>query len=313
MVKVSIIIPNFNSIEFIKETLDSVYNQTHKNIEVIVVDDSSSDNSFEYIFNLKKPNLILVKNPKKGACAARNYGFELSTGDYIQYLDADDLLSANKIEEQLELAGNHGGRYIYSCGYVRFNKNIYEQVWQRQYIDKDYDDPKLWLLDSWMGKGMGTVHSWLISRDLINLAGPWNEDLLLNQDGEFISRVLFNAQGVRFSENAQVYYRSGILNSTSQNLEFSESKATSLLKSYMSYKESSIKYNSLDLLKIGLGQNFLSFIYQHSARFPELIDKAKKEFYSLGFKKMWPVGGNNFRRIARLIGFDNALRIKRLL
>lgn len=310
---ISVIIPNYNGIEFIKETLDSVVNQSYKNIEIIVVDDGSTDGSFEFITELNIPNLKLVRNLNKGACSARNYGFELSTGQYIQYLDADDLLSTNKIQDQLEIAKSYGSSTIYSCGFVRFNKTINEQIWQRQYVDKDYDDPKLWLLDSWMGKGMGALHSWLIPRELLTLAGRWDEDLVINQDGEFISRVLFNAKGVKFCDSAQVYYRSGMLNSISQNQRFSVKKANSLLKSYISYKESSIKYESLNLLKVGLGQNFLSFIYQYSGYFPDLIDTAKNEFFSLGFVKMWPVGGKNFKMIAKIIGFNNALRIKQLL
>lgn len=227
-------------------------------------------------------------------------------------MDADDILSAHKIKAQLELARYFGNSYIYSSGFVRFYKIIDEQVWQRQYVDKDYDDPKLWLLDSWMGRGMGAVHSWLIPRELVILAGPWDEDLLINQDGEFISRVLFNAQGVKFCERGLVYYRSGITSSISQNQRSSMEKAASLLKSYISYKKSSINYKSLELLKVGLGHNFLSYIYKYSEHFPELTDKAKMEFYSLGFDKMWPVGGRNFKRVAKIVGFNNAMRIKRL-
>jgi|26BtaG_2_1085354.scaffolds.fasta_scaffold00518_4 glycosyltransferase involved in cell wall biosynthesis len=310
MFLVSVIIPMYNGAEFINETLDSVLGQSYKNIEVIVIDDHSTDNGFELVNNINTPNLIIVKNSGKGACAARNYGFELSKGEYIQYLDADDLLSANKIEEQLKLAKLYNVSHIYSCGFVRFSDNIDELVWQRQYVDKDYDNPKMWLLDSWKGKGMGAIHNWLIPRDLIELAGPWDEELLINQDGEFISRVLFNARGVKFTENVQVYYRSGIPNSITQNRSFSKEKAASILRSYVSYKETSIKHNSLELMKVGLGYNFLFFIYQYSAHFPELTDKAKKEFYNLGFNKMWPVGGRNFKKLSTVIGFERALKFK---
>lgn len=310
MFLVSVIIPMYNGAEFINETLDSVLGQSYKNIEVIVVDDHSTDNGFELVNNRNTPNLKIVMNSGKGACVARNYGFELSKGEYIQYLDADDLLSANKIEKQLELGKLYGSSYIYSCGHVRFKKKIGEQLPQLQYVDKDYDNPKMWLLDSWKGKGMGAIHNWLIPRDLIELAGPWDEELLINQDGEFISRVLFNARGVKFTENVQVYYRSGIPNSITQNRSFSKEKVASVLRSYISYKETSIKHNSLELLKDGLGYNFLFFIYQYSAHFPELTEKAKKEFYNLGFNKMWPVGGRNFKKLSTVIGFERALQLK---
>lgn len=312
--KVSVIIPVFNAQEYINETINSVIKQTYEGpIEIIIIDDHSTDNSFQIVREFESDSIIVKKNPKKGACAARNYGFELSTGDYIQYLDADDLLSENKIEQQLKLAKLYGPYYVYSCGHIRFNKNIDEQIWQNRYVDKDYENPKLWLLDCWMGKGVGAIHSWLISRDLVNLAGPWDEKLTLNQDGEFISRVLLNAHGIKFSERARVYYRSGITNSISQNDKFGKEKAQSLLNSYISYKESSIMHNSLESLKVGIGHNFLMFIYQYFGRFPDLTDLATKEFYSLGFDKMWPVGGDNFKRLVNLIGFNHALKLKRLL
>ena len=102
--KVSVIIPVFNAQEYINETINSVIKQTYEgSIEIIIIDDHSTDNSFQIVREFESDSIIVKKNPKKGACAARNYGFQLSTGDYIQYLDADDLLSKNKIRSQMEL------------------------------------------------------------------------------------------------------------------------------------------------------------------------------------------------------------------
>lgn len=309
-IKVSVIIPVFNAAEYLIDTLNSVCNQTYKNLEIIIVDDGSTDASLEIAKRYDDDRVVVFENTGKGACVARNYGFQLSSGDYIQYLDADDLISLNKIELQIELAKVFGESYIYSCGYVRFKSDINNEVWHPQYIDKDYDNPKLWLLDSWQEKGIGVVHNWLISENLVRLAGQWNEELLLNQDGEFLSRVILNSKGIKFSSDSRVYYRSGNSNSISQKKKHSFEKASSLLKSYVLYKNSAVMSNSLEELKKGLGHNFLIFVYQYYNHFPKLVEIAKQEFHSLGYPKMWSVGGRRFKIISSLFGFETTIKLR---
>jgi glycosyltransferase involved in cell wall biosynthesis len=313
VIKVSVIIPCYNAEHYIRETLQSVYQQGYSNIEVVVIDDHSTDNSYELVKALKLKNLILKKNPKKGACSARNYGFELSTGDFIQYLDADDLLSPTKLDNQIELATKFGNDFIYSCQWVRFIEKIDENDTNIQLINKDYNEPYLWLNDSWKGKGMAAVHSWLVPRKIVVKAGLWNENLLINQDGEFFSRIILNARGIKYAPIPKVYYRSGNPNSITQSQKLSRAKSHSLLNSYILYKKTSIKYNRLDDLKLALGNNFLMFIYQNYDLNKDLADQAIREFYDLGFKKMWTVGGGNFKRVANIIGFENTLKGTKVL
>jgi glycosyltransferase involved in cell wall biosynthesis len=297
---------------YLKDTLSSVLQQSYKAIEIIVIDDGSSDGSYEYMASLTLPNLTYAKNKGKGACAARNYGFELSTGDYIQYLDADDILSPTKLETQLKLAEVYGTETVYSCSWVHFEKEIIDLEIIRQAIDKDYKKPYQWLNDSWLGKGMGQTSIWLTPRHIVEKTVGWDESLKINQDGEFFSRVLLLAKQIKFSDKALVYYRKGNSNSVSQSNKFTEQKATSLLKSYSLYKASAIKHNKLEDLKEGLGQNFLEFIYQYHSYFPELSEKAKQQFFTLGYNKMWPVGGSKFKKLTSIIGFKNTLKAKKI-
>lgn len=315
-IKVSIVVPAYNAAPYVEETVASVLNQTFKNIEVIIIDDHSSDNTWSVLQELeaKHPLIISIfKNLKKGACAARNYGFQLSTGDYIQYLDADDLLSENKIASQLELLLNKSNKTIASGIWGRFYDDIDTVAWKQQYINKDFNKPHLWLSESWKGKGMGQTSIWLTPRELILKTGEWDEKLLINQDGEYFSRVLLLADSIQFSNQAKVFYRSGNENSISHSNTFSFPKAESLLSSYISYKKQVIKVGLIEELKEGLGFNFLNFRYQFNDVFPELSAIAKNEFYDLGFSKMWPVGGEKFKMISSYIGFDNALKIKKIL
>ena len=96
--KFSIIIPNYNKEEYVEETLDSIFNQTYKNFEVIVIDDASSDNSIEKIKNY---DVKLFHTNRKMAGGARNVGLDNATGDYILFLDSDDYFTTPTDLEEL--------------------------------------------------------------------------------------------------------------------------------------------------------------------------------------------------------------------
>jgi len=104
---VSIIIPTFNRAHVITETLDSILAQTYQNWECIIVDDASTDNTDDVVAEYvnKDKRFKYYHRPKerlKGGNAARNYGFEVSRGEYIQWFDSDDLMHLNKIEIKIE-------------------------------------------------------------------------------------------------------------------------------------------------------------------------------------------------------------------
>src|SRR6516225_4929821 len=97
--KVSVIIPCFNAEPYIGETLESVFAQSWPNIELIVVDDGSTDNSESVIRNTKQ--VCLIRQERRGAAAARNRDLAQSSGEFIQFLDADDILDPDKISLQM--------------------------------------------------------------------------------------------------------------------------------------------------------------------------------------------------------------------
>src|SRR5690242_9424093 len=98
---VSILIPAFNAGEWIADTLRSAVGQTWPQTEIIVVDDGSTDQTMAIVQQFQSDNLKIVTQKNQGAAAARNKAFSLSKGDYIQWLDADDLLAPDKIASQL--------------------------------------------------------------------------------------------------------------------------------------------------------------------------------------------------------------------
>ena len=87
---VSILIPLFNAENYIEDTIAKALKQTYPNIELIIVDDHSTDNSFQLAQKYNSKNVRIYKNPKKGGNSARNYAFEKCNGEYIKFMDADD-------------------------------------------------------------------------------------------------------------------------------------------------------------------------------------------------------------------------------
>lgn len=309
--KVSILIPLYNSESFISETIQSALNQTWANIEIIIVDDGSTDNSYQIAKSYKSEKVKVYQQENSGACVARNLAFKKSSGGYIQYLDADDLLAPDKIEKQMQLFEQYGKNIITSGIWGRFYQSIKNVKWEYQTINKDYSSPINCLTDMWNGLGMMAQHAWLIPQHLIEKAGPWNERLNINQDGEFFSRVLIQASAIKYCDNVKVYYRSGNTGSVSQSNK-SRIKAESLLRSYELYRENIGNHLNDFQVRKALANNFLNFMYQYFSHFQDLSLIAEKAFTELNVGKMWPVGGKHFQLVTKVIGFKNALRLTKI-
>ena len=101
---ISILIPAYNAEKWIAETLESALAQTWPNKEVIVVDDGSTDRTLLIARQFESPWVKVLSQPNQGASSARNVAFGLSQGDYIQWLDADDVLAPDKLAQQMEVA-----------------------------------------------------------------------------------------------------------------------------------------------------------------------------------------------------------------
>lgn len=212
---VSICIPAYNSEKWIRTTIQSAINQTWLNKEIIVVDDGSTDNTLNILEEFNCDILKVVSQKNKGACAARNYALSISKGDFIQWLDADDLLASNKIELQLReidfdintkiLLSSSCAKFYTHPDKAKFNPNL---VWQDL-------TPKEWLIRHLKDGAIIYPHAWLVSRFITQKAGEWNEKLLLNQDGEYFCRVVAASNFVNFVGEAKCFYRTGNLSSIS--------------------------------------------------------------------------------------------------
>lgn len=186
--KISVIIPCYNVERYIGACLESVLLQTHKDIEVICVDDGSTDNTVSLIreFSIENNIEITLKEQKnKGAPAARNVGLGFATGEYIQFLDADDILKADKISSQVLLAkqNNYPGLIIGS--YQRINEQG-EVLSTSVYLPDN--EKNVWL--SLMQGKLGITSSNLFKSDFFRLGHTWNESLKSSQEYNLMFEIL---------------------------------------------------------------------------------------------------------------------------
>ena len=183
---VSVIIPVFNREKFITNTLNSLKKQNHRPLEVIIVDDASTDNTVSRINTFiknnfdKKFNLFLhVNRTNRGACFCRNYGILNSNGKYIQFLDSDDFLHANKIKDQVQSLESNNSKLAIS-DYQYFKNNVV--------IKSCKNDGNL-LKKISLGWSVYTS-SPLINSNLIKGKLNWNEKITFLQDKDFLFKVL---------------------------------------------------------------------------------------------------------------------------
>ena len=212
---VSIIIPLYNAEKYIAATLASAIAQTWANKEIIVVDDESTDGSLSIAKTFESDTLKVFKQQNGGASAARNRGLLEAKGEYIQFLDADDLLSNGKIEAQIrQLIGCP--EYLGLCGTVYFNDgdNPLQQPLCHHWYSQGSKDPVDFLIKLYGGAlvgpeygGMIQPNAWLTPRSLIEKSGPWNEMRNPDDDGEFFCRVMLASSGIVYCHEAVNYYR----------------------------------------------------------------------------------------------------------
>ncbi|MBW3466597.1 glycosyltransferase family 2 protein [Arthrospiribacter ruber] len=311
---VSIIIPVYNKASYIRETLQSALGQAYPNTEIILVDDGSSDGSFEILqeyFEKYPEKILLIDQENQGVSAATNNGIQAAKGEYIQFLDADDLLSPYKIANQIKLLEGQPESVLATCEWRMF-KNDPKQSYSIPYgVFQDFGSGLDLLLRFWNNQEMMQPAVYLTHRKLIDKAGPWDETLTINQDGEFFARVLGNADKVCYEPIGKVFYRTPGETNVSQ--QKSEKATKSLLDSYRCYERELLKFEDSERVRIALKKVYQKFIYDVFPHYPHLIKEAEACIKKLGISQKTYIMGPKFQKLSRIFGFKNALRIKRWL
>ena len=201
--KVSVIIPAFNKADFTKRAVLSVVKQTYANIEIIIVDDGSVDNTKKLLTSINDDRIKYFYKNNGGACSARNYGIKKSNGNFLAFLDCDDIYVETKIEDSLNaLKKNPSYKFLYSeVLYIDFDDNIISK-------SKNYQNhPK----SGWIGKKLilgnyNITNSTLVTyRKCIEEVGGFDENIFIPADREYLIRLSTKFKALHLNKHLTGY------------------------------------------------------------------------------------------------------------
>jgi len=187
---VSIIIPCFNSEGFVSETIESALNQTYTKTEILLIDNNSTDNTLNILKNIQARNqdrIRVFEEKRKGAPAARNKGLAEAKGDWVQFLDSDDILLPEKILNQVSLISPSFNNIV--VGNYRIKKGIFSKKVKYE-------------TDAWVGLltgKLGNTCANLWNRQTLHSLGGWDENRLSSQEYWLIFKMLKSNSSVLFS------------------------------------------------------------------------------------------------------------------
>jgi len=309
---VSILIPAFNAEQWIADCLRCAVSQTWPYKEIIVVDDGSKDRTLAIAKQFESKFLNIFTQENQGAAATRNNAFAMCQGDYVQWLDADDLMSPEKTAKQVEVVEHaHNRRLLISSAWGLFMHRPYRAKFRPGPLWHDLPPPE-WLMRKMENNTYMQTATWLVSRELAEAAGPWDTRLLGDDDGEFFCRVLLASEGTRFVPGARVYYRQAGAGSLSY-IGFSNRKLEAQwisMKLHIKYLRSLQDDQRARAACVTYMQNWMSSFY------PERLDifqEAEELAKSLGGKLRVPPLSWKYSWIDSLFGRPKAKRTQVLL
>jgi len=199
---VSVIIPCYNAERWIAEAIDSCLRQSYSSLDVIVVDDGSTDRSLEIIESYRS-RIRYETGENKGGNHARNRGFSLSEGKYIQFLDADDYILPEKIERQVRFIEEMKADVVYGdwrhCHHFPDGSCVLADI---TVTEKQSD-----ILESMLRGWWVAPHALLYHRNAVVKSGGWDESLRSFQDFDFLASVVMSGADVRYQSGCYAVYR----------------------------------------------------------------------------------------------------------
>jgi glycosyltransferase involved in cell wall biosynthesis len=306
---VSIIIPVYNSENYIADTIKSCLNQSYTNIELILINDGSTDRSHDIINQfLDDQRIQYFPIDNVGACEARNIGIGAAKGDLYQFLDHDDVIDVHKISYQIAAFNNHDDSFILSAsmgsisGMDRTLDKGYE-IYHKDFTPQEYFDTLL----NQFGKHI-TTGAWLIPEKIVKSTHGWDAKSGLNDDGEYFMRLILQAKGIIYCKDSIFYFRRDVPNSLSKQFG-SKEVYVKWLYSYTSYMKNFLKSLPPEKAK-ELGWKALSVFYCNTyPKYPDLLNECLIHMKSLGYNKPHPYGGDLFVLISKFIGVNMAIRV----
>jgi glycosyltransferase involved in cell wall biosynthesis len=307
--KVSVLIPVYNSERYLSTTIDSVLAQNWERIEIIAVNDGSTDGS-RVALATYEDRITVIDQENCGAAAARNVAFMRCTGTHVLFLDSDDLIEFDHIEK-LCLALARGKEDSIGFGrWARFNDIPSGAHFINRRTDQDLSGLDWLLADMENALPMLQSGMFLLPRVLLERVGGWDTRLSLIDDFEFFLRVISASGGMMFAPEARLYYRSGIANSLSRqrSRKAIESQALSLLlgTGHLLAVENSPR------TRRACANMLQAFEYEHYPSYSVLRAMVRARVAELGGADIGPSGPPGFHKLRPWIGWKAARHVQRV-
>ena len=311
--KVSIIMPIYNAEKYLAKSLDSIISQNYKNLEIILINDGSTDRSRDIAeeYKAKDRRIILVDIENSGPCRARNKGLELATGKYISFVDADDWLTKNAIRSLMSIA--YRGYDVVASNHYRVESTIEISKNDNESGDIDRDgsrEEKNNYKSFKTTSSFGYVWGKLYKNSFIQV-----NDIKFNEDRKvFLEDTLFNLKVMAnnpkyYFENTPTYYYNIIGDSLSNTKEEITDRAIKVLEDYESFLDKNHIYDkNLDLF-IALATRTISWSLFKSMdcnfSFKNLRDKVKMFSNNRSINRLF----NNKKSLKKLRTIDSTIQI----
>ncbi len=205
MAQISVIIPNYNRASIIGDTVQNMLNQSLPPDEVIVVDDGSTDDSVTVLKSFGD-RITLIEQENQGAGAARNAGLKVASGEFIQFMDSDDLASVNKLEVQAKTLIEQKADIVYGPWLKAYfkgkNLQLQDVVLQQKPLPSERS-PLLWFLISWSI----VFQQCLVRKSILDKVEGYREDMPLYQDLELFARLLVAGSKLVYESDSLTLYR----------------------------------------------------------------------------------------------------------
>jgi glycosyltransferase involved in cell wall biosynthesis len=310
---VSILVPAYNAERWVASALQSALDQSWPKAEIIVVDDGSTDQTLAVAKRYESAKLKVIRQENRGAAAARNTALRNAQGDFIQYLDADDLLSGDKIQEQLILLlENPDYLSVSSAVYFLDGQDPDSGLLERSGA-VDTDDPVQWLMQLLGSEGRTRTvpyGAWLTPRPVAELAGPWDDSVRSpDDDGEYFARVVLASRGIRASKSGRYYYRK-FSQGGSYSTTHSEVLLRGRLHSLNSKAEWLLARTNAPQAYRALANRYVELAFEAYPSFPKLTDEALGKATEMGGADYVPPFGTwKGELLRKLVGWKAAKRL----
>lgn len=299
---VSIIIACYNSELWIEEAIQSCLAQTYQPLEVIVVNDGSTDQSLK-IIKRYSDEIRIVNQANKGLSAARNAGIVVAKGDYCLFLDADDFLAASTITVLVEAIGNRTDT-IAICNYVRFvdegNDRKITETGEEHVIEGD-------ILYQYLTKWTMPIHSMFWPRLMVQDLNGFDETLQTNHDIDIVTRAILKGVSMVRVYDGCAFYRTHLTVSSSST-QLSKEKMLSRMRFAQKLERLFEEYGMLEQYALVAGKWYSGIVAQTLPLYPDIAQECLNSAMDLGGRQA--ISGSFWHNIGvRILGFKRKERL----